>query len=74
MILDVSPFGSALIIVRDPTGVDRAYVDQQKSPGVAVLAGFLVPTDGDYTILVRNTANEQVNYTLTIQDALTPIP
>jgi hypothetical protein len=74
MILDVGPFGGALIIVRDPSGVDRAYVDQQKSPGVAVLVNFSIPTDGDYTILVRNTLNEQVDYTLTIQDALTPVP
>lgn len=74
MILDVSPFGSALIIVRDPSGVERAYVDQQKSPGVAVLVNFSIPTGGDYTILVRNAANEQVDYTFTIQDALTPVP
>jgi hypothetical protein len=74
MILDVGPFGGALIIVRDPSGIERAYVDQQKSPGVAILAGFFIPTDGDYTILVRNAVNEQANYTLTVQDALTPIP
>lgn len=74
VVLDVSPFGSALIIVRDPSGVDRAYVDQQKSPGVAVLVNFFIPTHGDYTIWVRNSANEQVDYTLTVQDALTPIP
>lgn len=74
MILDVSPFGSALFIVRDPSGVERAYVDQQKSPGVAVLVNFSIPTSGDYTILVRNAANEQVDYTFTIQDALTPVP
>lgn len=74
MILDVSPFGSALIIVRDPSGVERAYVDQQKSQGVAVLVNFSIPTGGDYAILVRNAANEQVDYTFTIQDALTPVP
>jgi hypothetical protein len=74
MILDVSPFGSALIIVRDPSGVDRAYMDQQKSPGVTQLVDFFIPTEGDYTILVRNAANEQVDYTLTVQDALTPPP
>jgi hypothetical protein len=74
MILDVGPFGDALIIVRDPSGVERAYVDQQKSPGVTVLAGFFIPTDGDYTILVRNVVNKEADYTLTVQDALTPIP
>ena len=74
IILDVSAFGSALIIVRDPSGVDRAYMDQQKSPGVTQLVDFFIPTNGDYTILVRNAANEQVDYTLTVQDALTPPP
>jgi hypothetical protein len=74
MILNVSPFGSALIIVRDPSGVDRAYMDQQKSPGITQLVDFFIPTEDDYTILVRNAANEQVDYTLTVQDALTPPP
>ena len=73
MILDVGPFASALLIVRDPSGVERAYIDEQ-SPGVAILANFFIPTEGDYTILVRNTRNEQVDYTLTVQDALTPAP
>lgn len=73
IVADVSPFGSALLIVQDPSGVERAYVDEQ-SPGVARLVNFLVPTDGDYTILVRNAKNEQVNYTLTVQDVLTPPP
>jgi hypothetical protein len=73
MILDVGPFGSALLIVRDPSGVDQAYVDEQ-SPGVARLVNFTIPTDGDYTILVRNAQNQQVDYTLTVQDALTPPP
>ena len=73
MVSDVGPFGSALLIVRDPSGVQRAYVDEQ-SPGVARLVNFPIPTDGDYTILVRNAANEQVDYTLTVQDALTPPP
>jgi hypothetical protein len=74
IILDVSPFGSALIIVKDPSGVDRAYMDEQIKPGVTQLVNFSIPTEGDYTIWVRNTANEQVNYTLTVQDALTPSP
>jgi hypothetical protein len=74
MILDVGPFGAALIIVKDPAGVDRAYRDQQKSPGITQLVNFFIPTAGDYTILVRNVANQQVDYTLTVQDALTPPP
>jgi hypothetical protein len=74
IILDVSPFGDALIIVKDPSGVDRAYMDQQKSPGITQLVNFFVPTGGDYTIWVRNAANQQVDYTLTVQDALTPPP
>jgi hypothetical protein len=73
MVLDVGPFGSALLIVRDPSGVERAYVEEQ-SPGVARLVNFSIPTDGDYTILVRNAANEQVDYTLSVQDVLTPPP
>jgi hypothetical protein len=73
IVADVSPFGSALLIVRDPSGVDQAYVDEQ-SPGIARLVNFFIPTDGDYTILVRNAKNEQVNYTLTVQNALTPPP
>jgi hypothetical protein len=71
--LDVTPFGSALIILRDPQGVERAYVDQQSPQGVTRLVNFTIPTGGDYTILVRNTENEQVNYTLTVQDSRTPI-
>jgi hypothetical protein len=73
IILDVSPFGSALLILFDPTGVQRAYVDEQ-SPGIARLVNFSIPTAGDYKILVRNAQNSQVNYTLTVQDALTPPP
>lgn len=71
--LDVTPFGSALIILRDPQGVERAYVDQQSPQGVTRLVNFSIPTGGDYSILVRNTENEQVNYTLTVHDALTPV-
>jgi hypothetical protein len=74
IILDVSPFGSALIIVKDPSGVDRAYMDEQIKPGVTQIVNFSIPTAGDYTIWVRNTANEQVNYTLAVQDARTPAP
>lgn len=73
IVLDVGPFGDALIILFDPSGVQREYVEQQ-SPGVARLVNFFIPTEGDYTILVRNTRNEPVDYTLTIQDALTPPP
>ena len=74
IILNVGPFGDALIIVKDPAGVDRAYMDQQISPGMTQLVNFFIPTEGEYTIWVRNAANEQVDYTLTIQDARTPPP
>ena len=73
VILDMRPYGSALIILKDPSDVERAYVDEQ-SPGIARLVNFSIPDSGDYTILVRNTQNSQVNYTLTVQDALTPPP
>jgi hypothetical protein len=74
IVLDVGPFGGALIILNDPSGVQRAYMDEQTRPGVTQLVNFSIPTDGDYTILVRNAANEQVDYILTVQDALTPPP
>jgi hypothetical protein len=74
MILDVGPFGGALIILKDPSGVERAYMDQQKTQGVTQLVNFFIPTAGDYTIWVRNVTNEQTDYTLTVQDALTPPP
>ena len=73
IVLDVGPFGSALIMVLDPSGVERAYVDEQ-TPGVARLVNFEIPTTGDYIILVRNTQNSQINYILTVQDSLTPPP
>jgi hypothetical protein len=73
IVLDTRPYGSALIIVKDPDGVERAYVDEQ-SPGVARLVNFQISADGEYTILVRNPQNSQVDYTLTVQDALTPPP
>lgn len=73
VVLDVGPYGDALIILHDPSGVVRAYVEQQ-SPGIARLVNFNIATSGDYTILVRNAKNEEVNYTLTVQDALTPPP
>jgi len=73
IVLDTRPFGSALIILKDPTGVERAYVDEQ-TPGVARLVNFEIPTTGDYTIWVRNPQNEQVDYKLTVQNALTPPP
>ena len=49
-------------------------MDQQIRPGVAQLVNFTIPTQGEYTIWVRNTVNEQADYTLTVQDARTPPP
>jgi len=60
-------------MLRDPTDVERAYADEQ-TIGVARMVNYNIPTAGDYTILVRNTQNSQVNYTLTVQDARTPPP
>lgn len=73
IVADVGPFGDALLILIDPSGVQREYVEQQ-SPGIARLVNYNIPTSGDYTILVRNAKNEQVDYTLTVQDAVTPPP
>lgn len=73
IVADVGPFGDALLILFDPSGVQREYVEQQ-SPGMARLVNYTIPTSGDYTILVRNAKNEQVDYRLTVQDALTPPP
>lgn len=74
IVLDVGPFGDALIIVKDPSGVERAYMDEQKRQGITQLVNFLIPSEGDYTIWVRNAANEQADYTLIVQDARTPAP
>jgi hypothetical protein len=71
--LDVSTYGSALIILFDPSGVQREYVDGQE-PGIARLVNYTIPSAGDYSIFVRNTNNSQVNYTLTVQDARTSVP
>jgi hypothetical protein len=73
IVVDMSPYGDALLILFDPSGVQREYVEQQ-SPGIARLVNYNIPDDGDYTLLVRNAKNEQVNYTLIVQDALTPPP
>ena len=66
VILDVGPFGEALIIIRDPDGIDRAYVDSQGGSEER-LVNYTIPTDGKYSILVRNSLNTEVNYTLTVE-------
>lgn len=73
IVADMSPYGDALLILYDPDGVERAYVEQQ-DPGIVRLVNYNIPTSGDYTIWVRNAKNEEVNYTLTVQDVLTPPP
>jgi hypothetical protein len=73
IILDVGPYGEALIILKDPDGVERAYVDAQHGREER-LVNFNIPTDGEYTILVRNSLNTQVDYTLIVEDAKNPPP
>ena len=68
IILDVGPFGNGLIILLDPNGVEREYVDVQVG-GEERLVNYQIPSDGDYTIRVRNTNNDQANYTLTVESA-----
>jgi hypothetical protein len=68
VILDVGPYGEALIILRDPAGVDREYVDAQ-SGSEERLVNYTIPTAGEYSILVRNSNNTQVDYTLRVEDA-----
>lgn len=66
LVLDVGPYGEALIILRDPDGIDREYIDAQ-SGSEERLVNYTIPTDGNYSILVRNSLNSQVNYTLTLE-------
>jgi hypothetical protein len=73
VILDVGPFGDALIILQDMNGIERAYVDTQ-SGSEERLVNFTIPTDGRYTILIRNTHNTQVDYTLTVEGGKSPVP
>jgi hypothetical protein len=73
LILDVSAFGEALIILRDPDGIDREYVDAQ-SGREERLVNYTIPTDGNYSILVRNTLNSQVKYTLTLEGTKNSTP
>jgi len=73
VILNVGPFGEALIMLQDTNGVERAYVDSQ-SGSEERLVNFTIPTNDRYTILVRNTLNIQVDYTLTIEGTKSPAP
>lgn len=73
VILDVGPYGEALIILRDPSGVDREYVDAQ-SGSEERLVNYTIPTAGKYSILVRNSRNSEVNYTLTVEGTKNSTP
>ena len=73
IILDVGPYGEALIILKDPSGVDREYVDAQ-SGSEERLVNYTIPTTGKYSILVRNSRNSQVDYTLTVEGMKNPTP
>jgi hypothetical protein len=69
IILDVGPYGEAVLILRDPAGVDREYVDAQ-SGSEERLVNYTIPTAGEYSILVRNSNNTQVDYTLTVEGVM----
>jgi hypothetical protein len=71
IILDTGPYGSSLIILYDSTGVQREYIDAQ-SDGKARLINYHIPDGSDYIILVRNTKNTEVEYTLTVEAAESP--
>ena len=64
----VSSPGTISLSGSDPQGVQREYVDAQ-SGGEERLVGYSIPTGGDYTIVVRNSLNTQVDYRLTVQPA-----
>jgi hypothetical protein len=66
IILDVGPFGEALLFLIDPQGVEREYVDAQ-SGSEERLMFYEIPTAGDYTIAVRNTENTQTDYRLSVE-------
>jgi hypothetical protein len=65
VLLDVGPYGEALMFIVDPQGVQREYVDAQ-SGREERLVGYFIPTGGDYAIVVRNSLNTQVDYRLTV--------
>lgn len=68
IVLDVGSHGDALLMLFDPDQVQCEYVDAQRG-GEERLMNYTIPDDGDYTIFVRNSNNEQADYTLTVEDA-----
>lgn len=66
IIVDVGPYGDALLMLLDANKVEREYVDAQGGREER-LVNYTIPDDSDYTILVRNTKNEQTDYTLTVE-------
>lgn len=68
IILDAGPYGEALLMLFDPGGTQREYVDAQTGREERLM-NYTIPDDGDYTILVRNTKNEPADYTLTVEAA-----
>jgi hypothetical protein len=66
IVLDVGPFGEALILLFDPQGVEREYVDAQSGSEERMMF-YEIPTAGEYIIAVRNTENTQADYRLSIE-------
>jgi len=66
IILDTGPYGESLIMVFDPSGVQREYVDAQTGREERLM-NYAIPESGDYKIVVRNLNNERTDYTLTVE-------
>jgi hypothetical protein len=66
VILDVSHFGEALIVLFDSQGIQREYVDAQNGREERLI-NYYVPDNGDHTIFVRNSLNSRVDYRLTLE-------
>lgn len=64
--LNVGPHGNALLILKDPTGAEREYVDVQTGPEERLLS-YRIPAAGEYRLVVRNVNNNRTQYTLAVQ-------
>jgi hypothetical protein len=68
VILDTVPYGESLIMIFDPSGVQREYVDAQGGREERLM-NYSIPSGGDYMIVVRNLNNERTDYTLRVEDS-----
>ncbi|HMQ33672.1 MAG TPA: hypothetical protein PKD53_23270, partial [Chloroflexaceae bacterium] len=73
LVLDVGPFGDALMIVEDGAGARRDYVDAQSGPEER-LVGLEIPAGETYRVTVRNSSNAQVDYSLAVSATPPPRP